>query len=90
MLDRILRIIDRDGYISRSRLAGELNLPREMIDEGIGQLIRMGYLVEENTAEGCSTICAKCPFAKNCGKEIVKIFKISGKGKGYLNNSFEV
>lgn len=83
MLKDILRIINRDGYISRSQLAGELNVSKEIVDEGIKQLLRMGYLLEEETGEGCSTSCSKCPFAKNCHKEIVKTFKILDKGSRY-------
>lgn len=84
MLKDILIIINRDGYISRSQLAKELNLPKEMIDQGISQLLRMGYLIEEETGADCVAACAKCPFAKNCGKEIVKTFKMSDRGKEYL------
>ena len=80
MLKDMLKIIRRDGYISRPRLAKELNVSGETVDDGINQLMRMGYLTEEKTGEGCSTSCAKCPFAQNCSKEIVKAFRISEKG----------
>ncbi|MEG3069509.1 MAG: hypothetical protein HQP61_10595 [Peptococcaceae bacterium] len=86
MLRGILRIISRDGYISRSQLAKELNILKDIVDEGIMQLLRRGYLLEENTGEGCATFCVKCPFARNCSKEIVKTFKISAKGERYLKN----
>jgi Mn-dependent DtxR family transcriptional regulator len=85
MLRNILEIIGRDGYLSRTQLATELKVDKGVIDEGINQLIRMGYLIEEETGEHCQTSCSNCPFAKNCGKEIVKMFRISDKGKGYLN-----
>lgn len=85
MLKDILRIIDRDGRISRTLLARELTVAAEMIDSGIDQLIRMGYLVEVATGESCSTICGNCPFATNCSKEIVKTYSISAKGESYLN-----
>lgn len=84
MLRDILKIINRTGYISRSQLAGELNVSREIVDEEIDQLLRMGYLLEADTGEDCSTSCNKCPFAKNCGKRIVKTFKISAKGGRFL------
>lgn len=84
MLGDLLRIISRGGYISRFQLAGELNVFKEMVDEGIDQLLRMGYLLAENTGEGCSTFCTKCPYAENCNKEIVKVFRISAKGTRFL------
>ncbi len=84
MLKNILNIVNRDGYISRSRIAAELNTTKEVIDQGIHQLLKMEYLLEENTGADCSTICAKCPFANNCSKEIVRTFKILNKGGKYI------
>lgn len=86
MLEDILRIINRDRYISRSMIARELKIGEEMVDEGISQLSRMGYILEEESGEDCSTFCANCPLAKSCNKEIVKTFKISSKGSSYLNS----
>lgn len=84
MLKSILNIINRDGYISRSQLAKELGVVEGLVDDGIAQLLRMGYLVEEEGGADCATSCANCPFARNCSKEIVKVYKISDKGSGYL------
>ncbi|NLA25894.1 MAG: hypothetical protein GX878_00715 [Firmicutes bacterium] len=84
MLKGILKIINRDGYISRSRLAKELGVVQDVVDDGMAQLLRMGYLVEEERGADCATSCANCPFARNCSKEIVKVFKISDKGSAYL------
>ena len=84
MLKDILKIIHRDGFFSRRMLAQELSLSEEMIDDGINQLVRMGYLLEEETGADCVSICSGCAFAKNCNKEIVKTFKISDKGNKYL------
>ncbi|NLK08424.1 MAG: winged helix-turn-helix domain-containing protein [Firmicutes bacterium] len=84
MLTDILKIIDRDGYISRSELSRELDVYQSMIDDGITELLRMGYLLEVQTGEDCPTVCAGCPFAKQCSKEIVKTFQVSDKGRHYL------
>jgi hypothetical protein len=84
MLEDILKIIRRDGYLSRSKLAKELKVNAGIIDDGIEQLIRMGYLVEEKIGEGCPTSCALCPLAKGCNKEALKTFKLSPKGVNYL------
>ena len=85
MLQDILKIINRDRYISKSMIAKELNLPLEVIEDGINQLLRMGYIVEEETGQGCATACGNCPYAKSCSKEIVKTFEISSKSSGVLN-----
>lgn len=79
MLKDILKVIKRDGYISISHLARELKTPEAMVEEGINQLLRMGYLINEDTGKGCASTCAGCPFAKTCNKEIVNIFRISDK-----------
>ena len=84
MLKDILRIIIREGYISKTMLAAELKTSAEMVEDGIAQLVRMGYIVEEQTGEDCAVFCGSCPFAKTCGKEIVKAFAISDKGQGVL------
>lgn len=83
MLEGILRIIKRDGHLSRSRLAGDPG----MIDGAIDELLKRGYLLEEKTSEGCSTFCSSCPFAKNCSKEIIKAYQISDKGNRLLEQS---
>ena len=80
MLKDMLRIIKRDGYIARARIADELNISEGMVDDGMIQLLRMGYLIEEKTGTDCPTACSKCPYAKSCNKEIVKSFRISDKG----------
>ncbi len=84
MLRGILRIISRDGFLSRTNLARELNIPKEIIDEGINQLLQTGYLSKVNTGVDCATSCANCSYGKNCGKEIIKAYRISDKGNKYL------
>ena len=85
MLSDILKILNTGSYLSRAMLATRLNIPPEIIDEGINQLQRMGYIKEETTGENCLVSCASCPFAKNCQKEIIKTFKITEKGSRYLS-----
>lgn len=81
MLEAILNIIKRDGYISRSKIAEELGIDEKIISDGIDQLIRMGYLTQESTSSDCNTFCKSCPSAKSCSKEIVKTFKLTEKRK---------
>ena len=49
----------------------ELGITEAVVADGIDQLVRMGYLTEEETGQGCATTCKSCPFANTCGKEIV-------------------
>ncbi|NLC11925.1 MAG: hypothetical protein GX767_06705 [Firmicutes bacterium] len=87
MLKEILRIIGREGYISRPKLAAELNISKVLVDDGISQLLRMGYILEDKNGEGCSSFCSSCSRAKACSKEVVKTFKISEKGQRLLQAS---
>jgi Mn-dependent DtxR family transcriptional regulator len=77
MLKDLLNMIERDGYLSRKKLASALGVTEAVVDDGIAQLVRMGLLKEEETGSGCATTCASCPFAKTCGKEIVKTYQIN-------------
>ncbi|NLS45522.1 MAG: HTH domain-containing protein [Firmicutes bacterium] len=86
MLMDILKIFSKENYISRSRMAEELNVRKETIDDGISQLLQMGYLLENKTSKNCSTVCNNCPFVKTCNKGIVKTFKISDKGYQVLRS----
>lgn len=84
MLKDILKIINRESLISRTLIAEELDLQVDMIEEGVNQLLRMGYLVEDETGKGCIRFCTNCPYAKSCHKDVLKTFQISEKGKKYL------
>ena len=84
MLKDMLTAINKSGYLSRSKLAQELRVPEAVIDQGIANLIQMGYLIKEETGESCPTTCGSCPFAKTCGKEILTIYRMSDKGKAVV------
>lgn len=81
MLKDILNKINKDGYFSNRILAKELNVTEDVISDAISQLIRMGYIVKEESSYDCSTACGGCPFAQSCNKEIIKTYQISEKGK---------
>ena len=79
MLMEILKIIERDGFIKRESIASELDVMVEIVDDGLDQLVRMGFLKEEATGESCSSFCSKCPFANNCSKDVVKTYSLTNK-----------
>lgn len=87
MLKEILKVIDRDKLLSVSMLSKELKTSEALIDEGIFELLRMGYIIKEETGESCSTVCTSCPFAKTCNKEIIKTYRITDKGQGIIKES---
>lgn len=85
MLQDILKIINRDRQISRTNIAKELDIPLEVVDDGLNQLLRMGYIIKQDTGQDCVVACGNCPYAKRCSKEIVKTFELSDKGNTLLN-----
>jgi len=85
MLKEILRIINKKGYISKSQIASSLNTTEDMIEMGLEQLIRMGFIREEKEVPSCSASCGSCPYQSSCNKTIVKSFEISDKGNEFLN-----
>ncbi len=85
MLKEILAQIYRDGFLAKAQLARELSIPETMIDEGIAQLIRMGYLKEEKGGIDCATTaCAGCAFAAMCGKNPVIFYEVTERGEALL------
>ncbi len=79
MLKDLLKLIEKYGYISRDKFARELGLRPELVDDGLAQLERMGYLTKEETGDDCADFCSSCPFAKSCSKEIITTYKMSEK-----------
>ncbi len=85
MLKEILKIIDETNLYSDSYISKELDISREVANDMVGNLIRMGYLIEELGSPSCEISCGSCPYAKSCNTNPVKTFKISPKGKKLLN-----
>ncbi len=84
MLKQILGKLSEEGYLSRSALAKELKISESVLDDGLEQLLRMGYIVKEETGESCSVSCSACPLVKGCHKEIIKTYRISEKGQAII------
>lgn len=84
MLKDILNIINRDGFISKSKISTELNMSDELVEFGFNDLLRMGYLLEDNTSFQCEGSCSGCAYGNSCKKEIIKTYIISEKGNNFL------
>lgn len=79
MLKDILRELNSSGAFSISKIAASLNLTEEIVQDGIDQLVRMGYLKEDLAYPSCSGKCNGCAAA-NCKIIPIKTFSITEKG----------
>lgn len=84
MLKETLSLIDETNLYSDLYISKELDISKDMANDLVGNLIRMGYLVEDMASPDCETTCRSCPYAKSCGTMPLKTFKISSKGKKLL------
>lgn len=83
MLKNILKEIYTSEVFSKSNISNSLNISEEMLENGIEQLIRMGYLIEEMGSPICESKCNTCAYSK-CKTIPVKMFTVSEKGKNLL------
>ncbi|MFA5448478.1 MAG: FeoC-like transcriptional regulator [Sphaerochaeta sp.] len=84
MLKEVLARIQSDGFLSKALLARELSVTEPMIEDAIGQLIRMGYMQEEESGADCITSCTGCAFATMCHKKLVTMYQLTQRGKKLL------
>lgn len=86
MLKEVLKEIDKADYISKPNIAMKLNKSENLIEDAISQLIRMGYIKEDdNNINNCDIGCGSCPYANSCNKIPVKSIIITEKGEKLLN-----
>lgn len=89
MLLRTMIAIDEIGSYSKDRLAKNLGTSEAVVDDLISQLVRMGYIRQEDIN---MTKCRSCPSYKNgClgapfGKPLNALI-ITEKGKQLINNA---
>ncbi|MCF6466570.1 FeoC-like transcriptional regulator [Clostridium sp. Cult2] len=84
MLKEVLFEINNSNYISKSNIASKLNKNENLIEDAFSQLIRMGY-IKENDRNSCNSQCTGCSFASLCNKNTVKTVIITEKGEKLLN-----
>ncbi|NLC03658.1 MAG: hypothetical protein GX787_05180 [Tissierellia bacterium] len=85
MLKDVLREINNARVFSLSKIGASLNISEAMVDELVGQLVRMGYLIEDMGSPTCETKCSGC-FVSSCNTIPLKMYSVSTKGKALLNN----
>lgn len=83
MLKEVLRLMDESGALLKSKMARDLNISENILEDLIEQLIRMKYLQEDLGSPTCETKCSGCSLS-SCNTTPVKMYKISQKGKDLL------
>lgn len=84
MLKELLLEIEKADYISKPILASKLKQPVTLIEDGFDQLVRLGYLKEDEGLQNCDLPCGKCPYSSMCNKNPVKSMAITEKGHKLL------
>ncbi len=87
MLRNVLSQIASTNLYSPTAISKALSISEEMVDAAVNQLIRMGYLREDDTSEDCDIPCSGCAYALTCKTITVKTFSISEKGQALLARS---
>ncbi|NLK42844.1 MAG: hypothetical protein GX300_00415 [Tissierellia bacterium] len=85
MLKDVLKEISRIRVYSTSTIADSLDIDEELVKEAIFQLIRMGYIVEDETSPTCEVKCSGCAYSSICNTKAIKTFSITDKGRLLLN-----
>jgi predicted transcriptional regulator len=86
LLKDILRMIKNEKYISKSKIAKELNTTEAVIEQAFSQLYNMGYIKIQNSTDCSSHKCSGCSFAAFCNKMPLNTIIITEKGEKILNN----
>ncbi len=84
MLKQLLIEINNADYVSMLNLAGKLDRPVSLVEEGFAELVRLGYLAEDTGSNCYDLPCGKCPYASLCQKEPLKTWTITKKGRALL------
>jgi len=78
-------MIKNEKYISKSKIAKNLNTTEDVVEQAFSQLYSMGYIKIENTKD-CSHKCNGCAFASLCNKVPLNTIIITEKGEKILDN----
>lgn len=84
MIKEVLKEIKDSKYISKASIARKLNTTEDVIEQIFSELIRMGYIREDNT-KSCNMKCNGCSFASLCNRVPINTIMITEKGKKLLN-----
>lgn len=83
MLEEILRYIYENRMYSKSKIAQDLNLEEGLVEQGLNQLLNMGYLQEDQMSQSCSSNCSTCPLS-SCDLNRINTYTLTEKGLNFL------
>ncbi len=83
MLVDLLKELNNSPTFSKKSLANKLNTSEDMIEEGLSQLMRMGYIENHVINQKCNLKCKTCSI-KSCNLNPIKSFIITKKGRKVL------
>lgn len=84
MLKDLLVEVANADYLSKLSLAKKLNQPVELVEDGLNQLVRLGYLKEDGGIQSCELPCGKCPYASMCHTTPIKTMVLTEKGQALV------
>lgn len=84
MIKELLIALDSVDYVSKPDLAARLGQPLAMIEAGLADLIRLGYLKRDDGLPACELPCGGCPYAKMCNQVSPKALSLTEKGYDVL------
>lgn len=84
MLKELLVEIGNCDYLSKRILASKLGTPVSLIEGGLRQLVRLGYLAEDEGLQNCDLPCGKCPYTTMCNQNQLQTMTITKKGRQFL------
>ena len=84
MLKNVLKEVNDSKVFSKILIGRNLNISEALVEEAVAQLIRMGYIIEDETSPTCETTCSGCAYTSVCNTVTVKTFSISAKGNSLL------
>ncbi len=84
MIKELLRAVEQAAYISKPDLARRLGQPLAMIEAGLSDLVRLGYLKLDEGLASCELPCGGCPSAKTCSQVSIKTLSVTEKGQHAL------
>lgn len=86
MLKDILKEIYNAEVFSEANISKELSISEEMLQSGVSQLVRMGYLMEEMGSPICQSKCKSCAFSR-CSTIPIRMLTITNKGKELIQKN---
>lgn len=81
MLKNVLKELSEIKVLSIPSIAKNLNISEALVEEIIGQLCRMEYIVEDKGCSTSDTKCSGCAYKSMCTSTPIKTISITEKGK---------